>query len=419
MLKLLNSLKIRFNNVFGFYLEVSKTHKDEVPDHYVRKQTLTNAERYTTQELSTLEEKVLSAKTKKIALEKEVFSEIKTKIRKHLKPLKEAADMCSLEDVLSSMAYLVFEKNFSVPIFSDAASSNSFEVTEGFHPVVSDDLLKSGKQSFVSNTIALNSKNPFCLITGPNMAGKSTMMRQVALTAYLGQCGLVVPARSSNQPLYDGFFTRVGASDVLSEGLSTFMVEMKETSYILKNATVNSLLILDEIGRGTSSHDGSALAESIVFYIVNRTKCHTLFATHYHELAEQFASFDEVRNIHMGYSEFEGRIVFTYKIKDGPSKKSYGIEVARLAGLPEEVIERARNAQNGNNLEAKGNNDVQAVESKQLEFVIEPNFAHDLETRKEKIVLQKVLDELSKVDPMEMTPMEALTKIVKWQDSYL
>jgi len=415
----INGLKIRFNNVFGFYIEVTKANKDKVPEHYVRKQTLTNAERFTTKELSALEEKVLSAKSKKIALEKEVFFELKKMVRDLLKPLKEAAEMCNLEDVYSSMAFLVFEKNFSVPVITP---DHAFEISEGFHPVVADDLLKSGEQSFVSNTIKLDENNSFCLITGPNMAGKSTMMRQVILTAYLGQCGLVVPAQSSVQPLYDGFYTRVGASDILSEGLSTFMVEMKETSYILKNATKDSLLILDEIGRGTSSHDGSALAESIVSYIIEKIGCHSLFATHYHELTDVFKDSVQVRNIHMGYSEFEGRIVFTYKIKSGPSQKSYGIEVARLAGLPTEVIENAKKPKRAIldtdeyiKEAANGNSELEktkvGVPSQQLEF--------NIQTRKERVASQRVMDELALIKPAEMTPIEALTKIAKWQDSYL
>jgi len=413
----INGLKIRFNNVFGFYIEVTKLNKDKVPEHYVRKQTLTNAERYTTQELSALEEKVLSAKSKKIALEKEVFTDLKATVRTLLKPLKEAADMCSLEDVYSSMAFLVFEKNFSVPV---VVENHAFEITEGFHPVVADDLLKSGKQSFVSNSLKLDAENPFYLITGPNMAGKSTMMRQVVLTAYLGQCGLVVPAQSSVQPLYDGFYTRVGASDVLSEGLSTFMVEMKETSYILKNATKNSLLILDEIGRGTSSHDGAALAHSIVSHITSKIECHTLFATHYHELTEKFKSSNQISNVHMGYSEFEGRIVFTYKIKQGPSQKSYGIEVARLAGLPSTVIEHAKSVQN---FEAEANLESEdssaSKKTHQVVVPLEGQLEFNIETRKERVASQRVMDELALVNPLEMTPLEALTKIAKWQDSYL
>lgn len=398
----ITGLKIRFNNVFGFYIEVTKLHKDKVPEHYVRKQTLTNAERYTTKELSALEEKVLSAKSKKIALEKEVFISLKAKVRSHLKALKEAVDICNLEDVFSSMAYLSFEKNFSLPHFTEG---RTLEIIGGFHPVVADELISSEKQGFVSNTIKIDQEKPFYLITGPNMAGKSTMMKQVMVTAYLGQCGLVVPAKESTQPIYDSFFTRVGASDVLSEGLSTFMVEMKETSYILKRATENSLLVLDEIGRGTSSHDGSALAESIVRYIQNRLGSHTLFATHYHELTEVFDGHKAVKNIHMGYSEHEGDIVFTYKIKEGPSQKSYGIEVARLAGLPQEVIEYARNVK----VEVSVHSAGVEPNHNQLEFNFEPQSTE----------VTKIMDELLKVNPLEMTPLEALTKITKWQDSYL
>ncbi len=406
------SLKIRFNNIFGFYIEISKNHKGQIPQYYVRKQTLTSAERYTTQDLSALEEKVLSAKTKRILLEKEVYAKIKGQIRFNLKDLNSACDICSLEDVYSSMAYLCFEKNYSIPEFKDL---KNLEVRGGFHPVVVDELIQSEKHGFISNELSLNEENKFFLITGPNMAGKSTMMRQVVIITYLAQCGLVVPAESASLPVYDSIFTRVGASDVLSEGLSTFMVEMKETADILKNATSKSLLILDEIGRGTSSSDGLALAQSIMNYIVSKVNCHTLFATHYHELTGAFCNEKRLHNIHMGYFEEDGQIVFTYKIKKGASQKSYGIEVARLAGLPEEVV-----------LEAKEFSEKTPKEPLKKYFQVKGNLSdsfknreikHSLETP-EQIKAKKVMEELLKINSLKMTPLEALTKITMWKDNF-
>ncbi|MGH1467910.1 MAG: DNA mismatch repair protein MutS [Bdellovibrionales bacterium] len=412
----ISGLKVRFNNVFGFYIEISKAHKGSVPEHYVRKQTLTNAERYTTQELTLLEEKVLSAKAKKTLLEKEVYSKIKEDVRSNLKALKSACEICNLEDVYASMAYLCFEKNYSIPEFGDL---ESLEIKAGFHPVVADELIQSEKHGFITNEVTLNEKNKFFLITGPNMAGKSTMMRQTVVISYLGQCGLVVPAESVSLPIYDSIFTRVGASDILSEGLSTFMVEMKETAEILEKATSKSLLILDEIGRGTSSSDGAALAQSIVKYILSKIDCHTLFATHYHELTEAFSNEEKLKNIHMGYSEKDGKIVFTYKIKEGASQKSYGIEVAKLAGLPDEVVEEAKLFSEKIieagpvAIAAAPVETVSAIEdfdSRQMELPLETP---------EQMKTRKVIDELSKINPMEMTPLEALTKITKWQDNFL
>ncbi len=416
----ISTLKIRFNNVFGFYIEVTKAHKDRVPENYVRKQTLTNAERYTTPELSVLEEKVLSAKAKKTLLEKEVFLKIKEEVRGALKSLKAACEISNLEDLYSSMAYLCFEKNYSIPDFGDL---ESLEIKGGFHPVVADELIQSERHGFISNDLNLNKENKFYLITGPNMAGKSTMMRQVVVIAYLGQCGLVVPAESASLPIYDKMFTRVGASDVLSEGLSTFMVEMKETAEILAKATSKSLLILDEIGRGTSSSDGSALARSIMTYLLDKVDCHTLFATHYHELTKAFPQEAKLKNIHMGYSEKDEKIVFTYKIKEGSSQRSYGIEVAKLAGLPDEVVEKAKAfSENIAEYEEKEKSLVDVVSAKVLSPAVETFESRQLELpleTPEQILSRKLIEELSQINPLETTPLEALTKITKWQDNFL
>jgi len=396
----ITSLKIRFNSVFGYYIEVTKTHKDKVPERYMRKQTLTNAERYATSELSEIEEKVLTAKSKRLTLEREIFEELKSEVRDSLIELKECMKLSNEEDLFSSMAFLILEKDFSIPELND--KNQSLKISGGFHPVVSEELSSKGESSFISNDIELNNEKRLYLITGPNMAGKSTLMRMVILSSYLAQCGLPVPAKKANLPIYNGLYTRIGASDALSLGLSTFMVEMKETAEILKNADQKSLLVLDEIGRGTSSKDGEALAESLLVHISSVLKCQSLFATHYHELTNKLSKLDGVKNIHLGYQDKGGQIVFTYKIKEGSSKKSYGIEVADLAGLPKSVLERAKNLSNKVALASNQSESVQSFS--QLEFSMEsedPRF----------------LEELKTLDLNKMTPMNALIKLNEWKEA--
>lgn len=403
----INSLKIRFNSVFGFFIEVTKSHKDKVPSHYMRKQTLTNAERYSTEELSLIEEKVLTAKSKKISLEKEIFEEIKLKVRENLKFLKEAAKETSLSDLSSALAYLIVEKNFSLPQFNTNKLS---EIKGGFHPVVADELNKKAKGAFVSNDIKLTQGEGFYMITGPNMAGKSTLMRMVVIHSYLAQCGLPCPCKEAQLNIYNGLFTRVGASDVLSEGLSTFMVEMVETADILKFADENSLLILDEIGRGTSSQDGKSLAKSIINYIALNLKSHCLFATHYHELTEEFLN---LKNIHLGYVEENNKIHFTYKIKDGPSLKSYGIEVAELAGVPEEIVAMAKEF-NSSDVTNKASDENKSLKAEKL--IVEKEEPQEQLAFWGENSKVNFVEELSSLDLNQMTPVEALIKLSKWKE---
>lgn len=334
----ISSLKIRYNGVFGYYIEVTNTHADKVPARYQRKQTLANAERFCTEELLNIERKVLSAQARRNELEFILFEELRLKVLNHAAPLIQLAKTAALIDVYASLAWLSLEENYCRP----QLSQDSLLVLESSrHPVVEQHQRVENKLSnFVANTIKLNPEECF-LITGPNMAGKSTLMRQVALIAILAQIGSFVPASSAIVPIYNGIYTRIGASDQLTEGLSTFMVEMSETAEMLKSADKNSLMILDEIGRGTATFDGMCLAQSILEYICHKIKTHVLFATHYHELTSLSDKYSHIKNVHMQIHEDNGQIQFLYLLRAGAAGKSYGIQVAELAGLPKEIIRNA------------------------------------------------------------------------------
>lgn len=400
----ISSLKIRYNNVFGFYIEVTNTHKDKVPSHYQRKQTLANAERYCTDELIELEKKVLSAQTKRNDLEYEIFEQIRHRILKNSTDLLKLAQDISQLDVITAFAWLAIEGNYCRPQFS---KNRRLYVKAHRHPVVEQNV----QAKFIPNDILVDAGSCL-LLTGPNMAGKSTLMRQVALTAILAQVGSFVPAREAELPLYDAIFTRIGASDQLSEGLSTFMVEMSETAAMLKEATENSLLILDEVGRGTSTFDGMSLAQSILEYLVSKVRSTLFFATHYHELTALSLTFPQIHNAHMSVVEKNGDIRFLYTLQKGPAQKSYGIQVAELAGLPKEVTLRAKSILK----------DFEMAETKsiqqQLSFtdvVTEaPTFQpNDLSERDQK--LGELGAEISQAELAKMTPLEALNRIAKWQ----
>lgn len=335
----ISSLKIRYNNVFGYYIEVTHTHKDKIPERYQRKQTLANAERYCTDELLEIERKVLSAQTRRNELEFAIFDELRESVLKAASQLMILARTVSEIDVYAGLAWLSLEESLVQPAFSQG---QDLWLTDSRHLVVEQfQREKDHLSKFVSNSIQL--KNGECLlITGPNMAGKSTLMRQVAITAILAQMGSFVPASKALLPIYDSVFTRIGASDQLTEGLSTFMVEMSETSEMLAHATEKSLLILDEVGRGTATFDGMCLAQSILEYVLSRIKAHVFFATHYHELVLMESKFRQIKNVHMKILDHKGQIEFLYILSAGPAGKSYGIQVAELAGLPTEIIERAQ-----------------------------------------------------------------------------
>lgn len=333
----IQNLKIGYNSVFGYFIEVTKSHLDKVPEHYRRKQTLANAERFITPELKEMEGKILGAEERSTKLEYDLFLQVREKVIGSLSTIQETASGFAQLDVLSSFAETARLYSHICPVVVD---DGVFDIREGRHPVLDQTLIE---ERFVPNDTALDrTEQQIGLITGPNMAGKSTYIRQVALLALLAHTGSFLPAEKARVDLIDRIFTRVGASDDLARGQSTFMVEMSETANILNNATSRSLVILDEIGRGTSTFDGLSLAWSIVEFLHNQVGCKTLFATHYHELTELAGRLSRLRNFNVAVREWNDQIIFLRKIVEGGTDKSYGIHVARLAGVPKDVLERAK-----------------------------------------------------------------------------
>jgi DNA mismatch repair protein MutS len=335
----IQSLKVRFNNVFGYYIEISKANQHLAPADYERKQTLVNAERFTTPELKVLESKVLDAEDKILVLEKEIFGALRAFAAEHATRIRGTAAAVAELDLSCALAQVAAENRYTRPVFSD---SGEMRVIAGRHPVI-EKLAARDAVRFIPNDLYFHADSEFiAVITGPNMGGKSTYLRQAALIAILGQTGCYVPADSALLPLIDRVFTRIGAADNLARGRSTFMVEMTETAAILNTATSRSLVIMDEIGRGTSTYDGLALAWAVMEHIQQKIRCKTLFATHYHELTELAEQLSGVRNLHVSVKEAGDQILFLRRVEPGGADRSYGIEVARLAGLPMHVIQRAR-----------------------------------------------------------------------------
>jgi DNA mismatch repair protein MutS len=336
----IGSLKVRFNNVFGYYLEVSKSNLPLVPADYERKQTLVNAERYTTPELKELEAKILDAEERSQTLEQELFAAIRRQVAAEARRIRQSARVLAELDVLACFATLAAERNYHRPEISE---DGDMMIAQGRHPVIERICAEEQSGRFIPNDLYLNpAADLILIITGPNMGGKSTYLRQAALIALMAQMGSFVPAERAKLPILDRIFTRIGASDNLARGRSTFMVEMTEAASILNTATPQSLVLLDEIGRGTATFDGLAIAWAVVEHLQTRTRAKTLFATHYHELTELADLLPGVRNYHVSVKESGSNIVFLRKVEPGSADKSYGIEVARLAGLPMNVIERAR-----------------------------------------------------------------------------
>ena len=331
------TLKIKYNKVFGYFIEVTKTHLSLIPDNYVRKQTLVNAERFITDELKKLEDKILKAEEKINKLEKDLYIEVINEIQKYSDKLNKNAELIALLDVLTSGAELAGSRNYVKPIINN---NDKIEIKNGRHPVVE----RSIGAKFIPNSLSISSDNEqILIITGPNMGGKSTYLRQNALIIILAQSGYFVPAERAEIGICDRIFTRIGASDSLIEGKSTFLVEMIETSIILNNATDKSLILLDEIGRGTSTFDGVSIAWAVIEYLHSiKQRPKTLFATHYHELTELGDVLDRVKNYHIAVREWQDNVIFLHKIEKGASDQSFGIHVAKIAGLPMEVIERAK-----------------------------------------------------------------------------
>ena len=332
----ISSLKVRFNSVFGYYIEVTKSNLDKVPAHYHRKQTVANGERFITPELKTMEGKILGAEERSVKVEYEIFQRVREEVLGQLPKIQQTASALAQLDVLASFAETARLHNYCRPQISH---EGVLQIRDGRHPVLEQQL---AEERFVSNDTAFNAELQIALITGPNMAGKSTYIRQVALLTLLAHTGSFVSADEARIDLVDRIFTRIGASDDLSRGQSTFMVEMTETANILNNATRRSLIVLDEIGRGTSTFDGLSLAWSIVEHLHNQVGAKTLFATHYHELTELAARLPRLKNFNVAVREWHDQIVFLRKIIEGGTDKSYGIQVARLAGVPKEVLERAK-----------------------------------------------------------------------------
>ena len=330
------SLKVRFNNVFGYFIEITRTHLDKVPAHYVRKQTVANAERFITDELKQMEDKVLGAQERSQKLEYELYLQVREAVLQHLRAIQQAAEALAQLDVLAGFAEIARLHGYCRPM---VGSEGVLDIREGRHPVLEQTLVD---ERFVPNQTGLNEEHQIALITGPNMAGKSTYIRQVALIALLAHTGSFVPATEARVDLLDRIFTRIGASDNLSRGQSTFMVEMSETANILHHASGDSLVILDEIGRGTSTFDGLSLAWSIVEHLHQQLGAKTLFATHYHELTELANRLPRVFNLNVAVREYNDAVVFLRQIVEGAADQSYGIQVARLAGVPQPVLDRAK-----------------------------------------------------------------------------
>jgi DNA mismatch repair protein MutS len=404
----IQSLHIKFNKVFGYFIEVTKANLHRVPTDFLRKQTMVNCERYITEELKEFEEKILEAQDKILSLEQQLFDALRQRIALHSSKITEVADAIAQLDVLTNFSHHAVIRNYCRPQLTD---NRDLRVVGGRHPVV-EATMSSGE--FVPNDLCISSDNVhFILITGPNMSGKSTVMRQIALIALLAQIGAFVPAQEATIGICDRIFTRVGATDNLAGGQSTFMVEMTETSNILHNATSRSLVILDEIGRGTSTFDGISIAWSVAEYLHDRIDCRTLFATHYHELTELGSMLTRLRNMNVAINEWQGEIRFLHKLIDGSSNRSYGIQVARLAGLPRVVVRRAHRIllqlEQGKLPSASEMGGLSGGQQKQLSLFIPVS---------SQTTSSPIEEELRKLDLDALSPIEALRILHRWQHDW-
>lgn len=388
----IKNLKVGYNRVFGYYIEVTKGSLDLVKDEfaYTRKQSLSNAERFITPELKEMESKILSAQEKIVKLEYVLFTEIRNEIKKDVHLIQDVAKIIAQVDVYQSLAILASENSYVRPVFND---NQKMEIQEGRHGVIEKVM---GHGRYVANDVNIDQEHPVVLITGPNMGGKSTYMRQVALSVIMAQIGSFVPAKYANLPIFDQIFTRIGASDDLISGQSTFMVEMLEANNALRFATENSLILFDEIGRGTATFDGMAIAQSMIEYIATHIKCMTLFSTHYHELTFLEDKHMGIQNVHASARVDDDQLVFEYMIKQGKSNKSYGVNVAKLAKLPEEVIQRANSVLK--TLEENNVEDKLIEENQQVQVI-------EKESEVEKY--------LKNIDPMALSPLDALSTLIE------
>ena len=404
----ISSLKIGFNNVFGYYLEVTNTHKDKVPENWIRKQTLSNAERYITPELKEYESKILGAEEKLNQIQEVLWQELMQEALEYIEPIQLNAQTIAEIDCLLSFALVALQNDYKRPTVND---SLIIEIKEGRHPVIEKQLAVG--ESYVPNDIYLNnSEQQLIMLTGPNMSGKSALLRQTALIVLMAQMGSFVPARSANIGYIDKLFTRVGANDNLSMGESTFMVEMNETASIVNNFSERSLILLDEIGRGTSTYDGISIAWSLAeFLYFSKEKPKTLFATHYHELNELALKHERIKNFHIKTKEVDGHIIFLRKLVEGGSEHSFGIHVAKLAGMPHDIVKRAEDIMH--ELEQKSLAE-ESIKKKMKQIAEKSTYQLSIfdQTDPRLIVLR---DELEKIDVNALTPMEALMKLNEWK----
>ena len=392
----IKNLKVGFNKVFGYFIEISKGSLDLVTDDmgYIRKQTLANCERFINPILKEKEDLILTSEEKIIELEYSLFTEIRDKAKEFIPKLQEISKIISEIDVLQSFSLVSEKYNYIRPILND---NNEIKLIDSRHPVVE----KVIKESYVENDIVMDKNTNIILITGPNMAGKSTYMRQLGIIVIMAQIGCFVPAKEANLPVFDKIFTRIGASDDLVSGESTFMVEMIEASNAIKNATPNSLILFDELGRGTATFDGMSLAQAILEYIHNKVGAKTLFSTHYHELTDLEKDLKKLKNMHVSAEENEGEVIFLHKVKEGSVDKSYGINVAKLAGLPDEVINRANDILN-----------VYENKEKKRDIVIQTTLPLDFNNDK-----NELKEKIKNINILELTPIQALNMLNELKES--
>ncbi|KUP08346.1 DNA mismatch repair protein MutS [Bacillus coahuilensis m2-6] len=417
----IKSLKIGYNRVFGYYIEVTKANVHLLEEgRYDRKQTLSNAERFITPELKEKESLILEAEEKSVELEYRLFQLIREQVKEFIPRLQKLAKLVSEVDVLQGFATISEKRQYVKPQFNQ---ERHLVIEDGRHPVVEKVM---NAQEYVPNSCHMNGESELLLITGPNMSGKSTYMRQVALTSILAQIGCYVPATSANLPIFDQIFTRIGAADDLISGQSTFMVEMLEARNAITYATENSLILFDEIGRGTSTYDGMALAQAIIEYIHENIGCKTLFSTHYHELTVLEEKLSMLQNVHVSAMEHNGKVVFLHKIKEGPADKSYGIHVAELANLPESLIKRAKellenleHQSEATNTTTKNNSQPLKVNDSLTQLSL---FGTDIEKEKPVIKRSKkeesLLLEIQELNLLEMTPLEAMNTLYQLQKKF-
>jgi len=392
----IRKLKVGYNRVFGYYIEVTKSQIDLVKDEfgYERKQTLSNSERFITQELKEKEAIILGSEDAIIDLEYQIFVELREKVKERTFELQSLAKTISMIDMIIAFSVVSMNNRFIKP---EIVNNRNIEIINGRHPVVEALLI----EPYVANSLFMDEKNNILLITGPNMSGKSTYMRQLAMIIILAQVGCFVPAEKASLPIFDQIFTRIGASDDLTTGKSTFMVEMLEVNYALKNATLDSLILFDEIGRGTATYDGMALAQAIIEYCHYKIKCKILFSTHYHELTYLADGLPNLTNIHVKAKEEKGNIVFLHQVEAGPTDKSYGVHVAKLANMPKSIISRATEILE----ELEKNHGKNIIKPQTIDLF---NYLESIEVSAQEEKYQSIVDQIKQLDILELTPMKAL-----------